>query len=35
VPVAIVPAKREIQVFSGNKMEKVMFEGKKEEAPAQ
>jgi pilus assembly protein CpaB len=36
VPVAIVPApKREIQVISGNKMEKVMFEGKKEEAPVQ
>jgi len=35
VPVAIPPAKREIQVISGNKMEKVMFEGKKEENPTQ
>lgn len=35
VPVAIVPPKKEIQVISGNKMEKVMFEGKKEEAPVQ
>ena len=35
VPVATVPPKREIQVISGNKMEKVMFEGKKEEAPVQ
>jgi pilus assembly protein CpaB len=35
VPVAVAPPKREIQVISGNKMEKVTFEGKKEEAPAQ
>jgi len=34
VPVAVAP-KREIQVISGNKLEKVTFEGKKEEAPAQ
>ena len=35
VPVAVAPPKREIQVIQGNKMEKVTFEGKKEEAPAQ
>jgi pilus assembly protein CpaB len=34
VPVAVAP-KREIQVISGNKLEKVTFEGKKEEAAAQ
>jgi len=35
VPVAAVPTRKEIQVFSGNKMEKVQFDAKKDEVPAQ
>jgi pilus assembly protein CpaB len=33
-PVVVAPAKREIQVISGNKIETLTFEGKKEETPA-
>lgn len=33
-PVAAAPVKREIQVISGNRIEKLTFEGKKEESPA-
>ena len=33
-PVVAAPVKREIQVISGNRIEKLTFEGKKEESPA-
>jgi pilus assembly protein CpaB len=35
VPVAAAPTKKEIQVFSGTKLERMTFEVKSEEAPAQ